>query len=420
MSKKILDSKLLYALLAIVIAIALWFYVAVVENSDEDMETTISGVPVKFVNVEVLEENDLIVSAGNDQTVDLTVRGPRTTLVSLEKDKDKISLTVDVSKITSPGSQRMAYNCTLPSAYQFSVQVVGQSPNNIDFTVSRRIDREIPVEEYFIGSVAEDYMRGEFESLPSKIGVTGIESEVNQIAYARVTIDGTNLTTTVEGEMPFELISYQGEVLTDLDVTLNVDTVYVTMPVIKTADVPLNVKWIMGGGISNREQLEQYVTYEIDPAEITVSGAEEDLSPLKEIVLGEIDLSDIISSDTFVFEIPLNESLENISGTKNATVSVSINGLVSKTMEVDNIELHDVPDGFTAQSVTKTLQVLVRGPADVVDLLLPINLRVVADMSDVAPAAGRYTVPVKVYLDGTNAVGVIGDDYKIVADLIRK
>lgn len=417
MGKKILDSRLLYALLAIVIAIGLWFYVAVVENSDEEYETPITGIPINFVNVEVLEENGLMISDGIDQTATLTVRGPRTTLVNLQQDKEKISLTVDVSKITSPGEQLMAYNCTLPSAYQFSVQVVDQSPNNAAFTVSRRVDREIPVIGDFDGTVAEDYMRGVFEILPGKIGVTGSESEVNRISHALVTVYGEDLTTNFEGEMPFELIDYQGQVLTDLDVTLSVETVSVTMPVVKTADVPLAIKWITGGGVMD---VDKYVDYEIDPKEITVSGAEADLKPLKEILLGEIDLSDIIGSKTFEFEIPLNSALENISGITTASVNVTIRDLESKVFEVDNIEMIDPPDGFVGEAVTKTLQVLVRGPAEALNLVLPINLRVVADLSDVDAACGRYTVPVEVYLDGTSEVGVVGNDYKIVVDILEE
>ncbi len=418
MGKKILDSKLLYAFLAIVIAIGLWFYVAVVENANVDEEITINNIPVRFVNIETLEENGLMLSGGMEQVASLTLRGSRSDLVALQQEKDKINLTVDVGKITSPGEQRIAYSRSLPSAYQSSVQVVEFYPSNVDFTVSRRIDdRAIPIMGKLEGTVAENYMRGVFEFLPVKIGVTGAESDVNQISHALVTIRGENLTTTVEGEMPFELISHQGEVLTDLDVILSAETIFTTMPVTKTADVPLTVKWVFGGGISNLAQVGQYVTCGIDPETITVAGAESDLESLTEIILGEIDLSDINGSDVFEFDIPLDSELDNISGVKRASVSVSIRGLESKIMEVDNIQLDNVPEGFEADSVTKTLQVLVRGPQEALDLVLPINLRAVADLSDVDPIEGRYTVPVKVYLAGTTDVGVVGSDYKIVVDI---
>lgn len=415
MGKKILDSKLLYALLAIIFAITLWFYVAAVENNDDDI--TITGVPINFVNEEVLEESGLMISDGRNQTATLKLYGPVTDLAKLNQEKEKISLTIDVGKITSPGEQTMAYELDLPSIYEARVTVQERYPSNVTFTVSRHIKKDIQVEGKFIGTLEEEYMRGEFAFLPGKISISGEENEVNRVSHALVTVGGDKLTTTVTGNLGFELIDYQGEVLTDIDVTCSVDTVSFTLPVIKTAEVPLSVKWIMGGGISNLDMLDQYVTYEIEPEAITVSGSEEDLAPLKEIILGEIDLADVIGTNSFEFDIPLNDALDNISGTSQATVTVTIHDLVSKVMEVDNIEQINVPEGFSAESVTKTLQVLVRGPEEAIDLILPINLRVVADLSNVDPTSGRYTVPVKVYLDGTTQVGVVGDDYKIVVDI---
>ena len=416
MGKKILDSKLLYALLAIVCAIALWFYVAATEETE--VSDNITDIPVTFINEEVLEENGLMISAGMEQTATLKVYGPVSDLAKLNQDKEKIRLTIDVSKITSPGEQKMAYDVDLPSAYETSVTVQGLYPGNVAFTVSRNIRKEIFVEGKFTGTLAEEYMRGNFEFLPGKISVSGEESEVNRISHALVTVGGEELKTTVTGNVGFELIDYQGEILTDIDVICSVDTVNFTLPVIKTAEVPLAVKWVTGGGIT-RQNLDRYVSYEINPKQIVVSGSEDDLEPLTEIILGEINLGNIVGSDTLQFEIPINDALDNISGITTATVTVAIHDLESKILEADNIQLRRIPEGFAAESVTQTLQVLVRGEKDALDLILPLNLRIVADLSGVDPMSGRYTVPVKVYLDGTTKVGVVGDDYKIVVDIFE-
>lgn len=415
MGRKILDSRLLYALLAIAISIALWFYVAAVENNTDSI--TIKGVPITFVNEEVLEESGMMISAGRGQKATLELSGPMTDLANLNREKEKISLTVDVGKITSPGEQTMAFDVELPSSYASRVTVQDWNPRNITFTVSRNIKKEIEIEGKFTGKLAEDYMRDDFVIRPGKITISGIESEVNRVSHALVTVGGEEeLTTTFQGEMGFELIDFQGNVLSDVDVVCSVETVSVTLPVIKTADVPLSVKWITGGGVTD---VKKYVDYTITPSAITVSGAEADLEPLKEILLGEINLAAVIGRQTFEFDIPLAPELNNLSGTTKAVVEVRIYGLSNKIMEVDNIQLENVPEGFTAESVTKTLQVLVRGSEEDLDLILPINLRVVADLSKVDPVAGRYTVPVKVYLDGTSDVGVVSSDYKIVVDITQ-
>ena len=412
MGKKILDSKLLYALLAIVIAIGMWFYVVTVEGLES--ETDITGVPVTFLNEDVLEEKGLMITSGKDQRVTLTVAGSLSNLAKLEREKENITVSIDVGKITTPGDQRLACNVTLPTGYNSSVDVTSHYPNNIDFTVSRRIKKNVTVEGKFTGSLASGYMRDDFAILPEKIEVYGIESEVNQIAKAVVYVGGEDLTETVTGDLPFTLIGYQDQELDQLDVTCSTETVFVTLPIVKTADVPLSVRLVTGGGVPVSDE---FVECRIEPAFITVSGAEDDLDPLKEIVLGRIELADIITSETFEYEIPLNDALTNLSGKTTAKVTVTIKGLESRVLEVDNIQLINAPEGFEGQAVTQTLQVLVRGPKDSVELVLAHNVRVVANLSTVDPSAGRYTVSARVYLDGSADVGVVGDDYKIVVDL---
>ena len=418
MGKKILDSKLLYALLAIAIAIGLWFYVASVENRNEEM--SISGIPITFLNEDVLEENGLMISSGREQTVTLTVTGPWSTLVKLAQVKESISLTIDVSKITTPGEQRMAYNYTLPFGYTNSVSVTNRYPQNIDFTVSRRISKTIEVKGNVNATPADGYLldSAEFTIRPGTIEITGMESDVNQVSHAEVTVEGENLSSTLEEEMGFTLIGFKGEELSGLDVQCSMDTVLVTLPVLQTADVPLAVKLIPGGGITS-DKIKDYVKCEIEPAEITVSGEKNDLEALNEILLGEIKLANVIGSGTFEFDIPLDSTLTNISGVTKATVTVTISGLATKVLEADRIELTGKPDGLEAQAVTQSVQVLVRGSEEAIDLVLDHNLRVVADLSEIGNSVGRYTVPVEIYLDVTSDVGVVGSDYKIVVDISK-
>ncbi|MCD8376545.1 MAG: hypothetical protein LUD69_06340 [Oscillospiraceae bacterium] len=419
MGKKILNSKLLYALLAVLISIGLWFYVVVVEEPDSTIE--ISGIPITFTNEDVLEERGLMITDGQDQTVTLTVTGPSTTLAQLNNNKSNITLSIDVSRITSAGEQQMAYTISLPTGYSLRVTVTDRSPSNVGFTVSNCVSKEIQVYGSFTGTLADGYMRDEFEITPGTITVSGPEEEVKQISYALVSLDGEELSesVTVE-EAAFTLVDAQGAGFTGDMVTCSVETVEVTMPVVKTAEVPLSVNLLPGGGITE-ENMEEFVECVIEPAQITVSGEEEALSSLTELVLGEIDLAAVEGTETFTFDIPLDSALKNISGTASATVTITISSeLTIQIFEADNIELQNVPDGFEAESVTQTLQVLVRGTKSALTQVLSQNIRVVADLSDIEQTAGRYTVPATIYLDtAAEDAGVFGDNYQIVLDLTQ-
>ena len=68
--------------------------------------------------------------------------------------------------------------------------------------------------------------------------------------------------------------------------------------------------------------------------------------------------------------------------------------------------------------MTKSCSVQIRGTAEAVEAVTSSQLRIVADLSEVELSTGNQTVPVKVYLDGSSDVGVVGD-YNIVVSITR-
>ena len=75
----------------------------------------------------------------------------------------------------------------------------------------------------------------DFVFSPEPLLVSGQESLVNQVAYALVTVDGDERTQTVSDDFSYQLIGASGDVLTDLDVTCDTETVYTTFPIYATA-----------------------------------------------------------------------------------------------------------------------------------------------------------------------------------------
>ena len=151
-----------------------------------------------------------------------------------------------------------------------------------------------------------------------------------------------------------------------------------------------------------------------------VSGAESDMESLSEISLGSVDLSKVVGTNTFTFPIDLDASLENVTGSTSATVTVTVNGLDTRSFDVDNIQMVNVPDGYQVTLATQVRTVKVRGKQEDLDNIDASQLSIVADLSDV-DFAGLYSVPaskVKVYLNADSSVGVIGD-YTVVVNVSR-
>ena len=410
MGKKILDSNALYAVLAVLLSITLWFYVTTLDGNEETR--TISGIPVHFSGVERLAERNLMI-VGETPRVSVRVKGmPR---VLAELTKDNVVVTVDVSRIQGASQLALAYTVTFPSEYANSVLEEDRAPDSVTVTIAEYTEREIPIVGVFNGSAAEGYVAGDTEDFvfyPGTLTVSGRVDLVNQIYAARVTVTGDKLTESVVGDFPYDLISNTGEVLA-LDVECTEDTIYTTFPILVMKEIPLTVKYTDGGGATEKD-----VSAVIDPAYITVSGNRTDMAAIKEIFLGTVDLAQVRDGDVLTFQIPLANELNNVSGLTEANVTISLPSLLTKHVITTNIEPINVPEGWTANIITGALSIEVRGKPSALAGITGDNIRVVADLSEVNLEAGQFTMTAKVYLDnvGTNT-GVLGTDYRVVVAL---
>lgn len=405
-------NKWLYAGLSILIAVILWMYVGKVVNPEVD--GTVRNLPVTFVGLDVLEERGLMITGGADQTVTISVKGKRDVVNQLSA--ETVSITVDVSSIAQTGTYTQAYQI-IPSlsgaVASSSLMITDRHPLNVEFTVAKLAVRTVSIQGSFTGSVADGYQAGEFSFSPATIEIRGEESIVNQIDFVQVVLDKQNLAETYSGDLPYTFISFGGEVVDGTDLETSVPLIHTTLPIVQLKEVPLTVNILAGGGAT-----EENITYTISPKTIIVSGAASDLEPLKEVSLGNIDLSKVLGSDVLTFPISLTSELSNVSGITEATVDISVKGLSTTTLEVDNIELINIPSGCSAQSVTQSRQVQIRGEGDAIAGVTASQLRIVADLTQAVAATGTQTVPVKVYLDGRNDVGVVGE-YNIVVSISR-
>ena len=420
MGRKILDSKALYIFLSIVLAIAIWFYVT---SQDGNQSTKpIRNIPVTFSGLDILEERGLMI-VGATPTASVEVRATPTVLAKL--DDKTLRLVVNVSQITEASHYTLAYTASLPTGVtQDQVEFVSGATGNVSFTVARYASHDVEIRGKFTGSVAAGYLAGdsdEFIFAPKTVKISGQSDLVNQVAYVLVTVDGEELSETVTGEYPFQLIGVDGEPLEGLDVSCSDEMIYVTYPIRATAEVALKINFVTGGGISESD-----LRYTLSTDRITVAGTPEDIAALgsEPLVIGTVNLANLRDGDELRFDIPLADELMNLSGINEVTTTVHILPQLSvEAFETDNISCINVPEGWRADVVTKLISVTVRGRESLLEQLSAENIRVVADLKDVSAAAGQITVTARIYLDSAGTaeqVGVMGTDYKVVVNLTKE
>ncbi len=418
MFKKITDSKWFYVALSILMSIILWGYV--IRDLNDDQTKTIDNIPITFIGTDVLESRQLIISEGEDATIDLRVSAKFDVLGRLSR--DNITMEVNVARISEPGDYRLLASHTFPPNVQSGSVAI---ENDIDdlyvtVTVAKREAKEIPIKAEFAGSVAEGHQLGDITVTPATISISGQQELVNQVAYAKVILTQEDMDTTYTGDLPFVYIGADGKELVNLEVTSSVETVHVNFPIVIAKKIPLAVTIIPGGGATAEHVSLTFGTKGLEEMTIDVSGAEDDMEGLDKITIGEIDLSKLVTTKEFTFPIHLAAELTNESGITEVTVKATIQGLTTREFDVDNIQLINVPEGYAAEAVTQSRTVMVRGQSEVVNAIFKSQLRIVVDVSAGIPAAamGRYDIPAKVYLDGSGDVGVVGA-YNIAVSLSR-
>ncbi len=418
MVKKITDSKWFYVVLSILMSIILWGYV--IRDLDPDLPKTIDQIPIRFIGTDVLESRQLIISEGEDQTFDLRVKAKQSVLNRLRR--DNITLEVNVARISEPGEHSLLVSHTFPPNVQVGSVTIDNDTDEfyITVTISKRETKEVPIKAEFAGSVAEGHQLGDITVTPAVISIAGQQEMVNQVAYAKVILTQESMETTYTGDLPFVYIGADGKELTDLNVTSNVNTVHVTYPIVIVKEIPLTVSIVPGGGATAEHVKLTFGPKNLREMTIDVSGAEDDMEGLDKITIGEIDLSKVVTTKEFTFPINLAGELTNESGISEVTVRATISGLTTREFEVDNIQLINVPAGYTAEAVTQSRTVMIRGTEKAVSAIFKSQLRIVVDVSAGIPSAaiGRYDIPAKIYLDGSSDVGVVGS-YNISVSLSR-
>ncbi len=413
------NKKLLSFLLALLVSVGIWVYVVTVENPEG--EDTIYNVPVIFSGDDVLREDyDLVITEDNVSTngVSLTFSGKRTDLKKLSELKNEMYVTIDVVRIRNVGEYRYSYtlsDVTLPASVSSgSVQLAERSPASVSLSVGRLKKKTVPVTVVTDISLAEGFMQQPTLQNYDEIVIEGPENLIEQITSAQVRLERENVEKTITATLPFALMTQEETVIVDDSITCNVDEIEVTLPILMTKDVVLEVGFVDGGGATSDD-----VNHSIDPVKVTLSGDSSVLSSVSSIKLPNIALSSLMSNNEEVTcVIPVPEGCTNVSGIDSAVVTVTISNKSIRSLKATNIQIINVPEGMEAVSKTTVLPVVLRANASDADKLSEENIRVVADLSTVAiEGAGAITVPVTVYVDGMENVGAIGPQYSIVVEL---
>lgn len=400
--KKLLTRNLGLKLASLVLAFVLWFLVAQIYDPKDTV--TFNNIQVRLVNTELLKEEGKVYEVlDNSNLVRVTVTGPQS-IVKSELRRSDIVAEADMSKLTDINTIAITYYCENIS--NDSVEIKGNH-DSVRLNVEDKTSKWIKLESNTIGDVASGYMIGNVTLDQTNIEVTGPKSAISQVDHAGVDINVTDSTTSLSANVDIKLYDADDNELVLESVKKNVDSAYMTVEVLATKEVPVEIEY-MGvpedGYMATGEVESSVPTVRIAGTVSTLVGISAITVPEDRMnITGQSDnLVDIINLKEY---LPANVRLADKSFDGKITATVYIEPIVSKDLMVaaENISVTGVPDGMEAEitSTAEEYNITVSGLSRDVSILHDSSVTGILNLTqwmedngveELTP--GTYTIPV--------------------------
>lgn len=400
--KKLLTRNLGLKLASLLLAFVLWFLVAQIYDPKDTV--TFNNIQVRLINTELLDEEGKVYEVlDNSNLVRVTVTGPQS-IVKSELRRSDIVAEADMSKLTDINTIAITYYCENIS--NDSVEIKGNH-DSVRLNVEDKTSKWIKLESNTIGDVASGYMIGNVTLDQTNIEVTGPKSAISQVDHAGVDINVTDSTTSLSANVDIKLYDADDNELVLESVKKNVDSAYMTVEVLATKEVPVEIEY-MGvpedGYMATGEVESSVSTVRIAGTVSTLVGISAITVPEDRMnITGQSDnLVDIINLKEY---LPANVRLADKSFDGKITATVYIEPIVSKdlTVAAENISVTGVPDGMEAEitSTAEEYNITVSGLSRDVSILHDSSVTGILNLTqwmedngveELTP--GTYTIPV--------------------------
>lgn len=397
-----MKSKLSRVLFSLVLAFGLWWYV--ISAVSPGFTDTIYNIPVVLDGESALNDKGFMVTGMSVNKVALKISGNRSNVVRINADNTTVR--VDVSKVNEVGTQiPMSFTPSFTRDFNTAaVNVELSQPSVIYLNVSRFLSKEVPVEVRWIGSAGDGFITDRENRVldHSVVSVSGPEEVVDSITKAIIDVDLTGRTESISENFTYTLCDAADAPVDAQLVTTDVESIRLDVKIQIVREINLTCNLIEGGGARQSD-----VTLTLNRATLRVAGSESALDSLGDtFVVGTINLADITHSGTVNLPINLPAGIRNLTGENEVTAEVTISGLATKELTLNNIRAVNAPAGTTADIITKSMVVTVRGTTADVTRVNAQSIRVVVDLTDAQVGTDTYK-PTFEFAEGLESLGVL-------------
>lgn len=398
MKNRILD-HLGMKILSLIFAIVIWVIVANVD----DYKTTkqITGIEIEFINGNAITEKNKVYEVPEGTTIDVVVKGRRKVVESLGSSDFKAvadlsrmsvtnAVTVDVSAISSVVARDIT---------------ISNINNAVVIAVEDKIEKQLPITVRTNSQVADGLAIRNKTATPNLITVSGAESVVNTIDSVVLDVDVSDATHSLSLYGSPVFIDGNGQTIDSSKFEYDVDQVEAYVEILPTKEMTVRMK-------TTGEPREGYAIASLDyqPTTIQVVGDGSDLAKVEEILIDDVDVTDIYKDMETSINILdyLPEGITLADENTEIMIKVIVEKVEEKVIFLENDDINIVGKqsgyNYSFASVEK-YALKVRGLEADLDKMKITNLIPSIDVSGYGPGVYDITVNLK----DINGIEIVGE-----------
>ena len=378
-----LANHLTALLLSFILALVVW--VSAVITADPN-EQHISRV----VDIEIIGQDPSLLMVEEIPTqARLTLEAPSSIWDKLNSNPALIQTWIDLSGLNA-GEHNVEVRSSIAASPVRFVQI---DPEQIHLTLEPLSQRTLPVQPVITGGLPVGYQRGDISIEPAQVTISGPQSQVNRVSQARILLDITGTTESIDQRISVEALDEAGSPVTNVEII--------------PAEVAVNLPVQLLGGFKNAavkvvtkgQVADGYRLTSISVSPPTVTLFSDDPNIIEQIPgyveTLPVDLSNLTDDIEILTGLNLPEGVTLV---REPSVLVqvavaAIEGSLTLTVPVEPIGL--TPD-LGAIISPASVDVIISGPLNILEQLSPANFRVIVDLTDLPPGIYQRQVVVDV------------------------
>jgi YbbR domain-containing protein len=374
-------------ILALALAITVW--IAAVTDADPNQNRTY------FVPIEVLgqEANTEIVSEIPERT-QITLFAPSSNLDLISDQDDALNAWIDLSGL-GEGTHEVPVQYQIPDDIR-PIRIESIKPKQVEVTIEALITATIPIITEIKGEPALGYQAETPQWSHTQTTIYGRSSLVNQVTYTQANLDISGATETIEET--FTLIPRDRGGRAILGLEINPREISVTLPVTLMGGYRNMVVKVMTIGQVADGYRQTNIT--VSPPNVMLFSTDPALlDQLPGYVETEtLDLTGATDDIETVLALNLPEGISVI-GDNRVLVLVGVAAIEGSVTIEREVEIIGLTPGYEAQVAPTAVDVIVAGPIPDLENMVPVDVRVVIDLTGLGPGTYQLQPAVEILPD---------------------